>query len=841
MTDHIDSFVNAMDAMGCVPASAADIKDGAENKLIRAADDGKGKKTLYYTFHIEGDRASGRWYSCKLNAGDSWRSKSDRKWTAEEKKAWKAKRDADRAASEKELQDGYDSIAAEAAALWKKSPKAKDHKYLKKKGISGKGLRVHEGGLLIPLKDSSGKLWSLQTILEDGTKFNSFLLPGGKWARGGKKQGCYHSIVKKGASLDVICICEGYATGRTISEATGLVVVVALDTGNLKPVAQAIREKYPDAIIAVCSDNDQWTIKQPRPQKLKDTKAGEVAGNDDCWSEWRDADLLFNPGREKAGQAAVAVNGFSIYPDIPADDKDKRTDYNDLAASDGLDAVKARIMPVIKAAQTPTEMIDAAPGDEMPAYALERVPDHIIYEQYQDSQIDVWNPVPKQWDTLTEDKYSGANEYGRPNWYDLIVWKEKPKGKDGGGGKPERDSGKNTQIFIERLYSGIFRLNNFSDHIFVHRCPPWEKDSTFKVRPIIDTDVYNMAAELETHGLGFNTSRVKGAIETVAKNHQFHPVQEYFDSLQWDGVPRLGTWLQTYCGADSQDSTYLSTIGTMWLVAAVRRIFEPGTKFDHMLVLEGKTSIGKSGVFRILSTFGRDIEESYFCESVSMNDIDKPHALVILQGKLMVEFAELDGMDKITDNALKRWITKQVDEIVKKYSNYQTKYPRQFVLGGSTNDDVWLRDSTGNRRYWPVKCVSVDTVGLKHDREQLWAEAVRLHKDGYKIHLADDDPVYKLAQVEQHKRLATDSWEDAIVNVVRDANFITYSEITKQLGFDLQRTNNVDLKRIGIVMRDQGWSYGQFFSHTGHKRRGFLNPKFKKKEKTPEPEREIKI
>ena len=350
LSQHISKFIDAMSAKGCAPAKISDVRDtGGEQKLIRSFDDRNGSKSLYFSYKNEGDRSIGTFHSCKLSIGDIWFSKSNKEWTDEEKKEWAKKRTGQREEEARKLRDGYEAVAEAATELWKRSTKAKEHPYLTKKGIKGDGCRIHEGDLLVPLRDIEGKLWLLQTITPEGQKYNSFRLPDGSWAKGGKKQGCYHGVVNGKTDKSVICVAEGYATGRSIAEATGLAVVVAVDSGNLRPVAEAMKKKYPDATIIIGADNDQWRFKEPRPAKLRDIKRSEIPGDDERWSEWRDAGLLQNQGREKAEQAAAKVSGYSIYPDIPPGDVDKRTDFNDTTP----DEIMERFAPVVEQARKP--------------------------------------------------------------------------------------------------------------------------------------------------------------------------------------------------------------------------------------------------------------------------------------------------------------------------------------------------------------------------------------------------------------------------------------------------------------------------------------------------------
>jgi putative DNA primase/helicase len=818
MSDFLSDFIDAMSASGCAPAKTSDIHPGAKNKLIRAETDSNGSKSLYYTFDVEGDKASGRWYSCKLGVGDCWFSKSNKSWSKEERDAWAKARKAEQESAEREIQETYEKVAAQAEEVWKSAQPNPDHPYLKAKDIPVCGTKCIDDMLLVPMRDSKQKLWNLQTILPDGSKYNSFKVKG-KWVKGGRKQGCYHSILKKGVPLDTIYIGEGLATCGSVFKATSRPVLVAFDAGNLKPVTKAIHDKYRRSKIVICADNDQWVFKTPRHKDVLGLKASEIKGNDNRWLQWAADEVLCNPGKEKARQAAVSVGGFVIYPEFDPLHKDKPTDFNDLQRLEGIKAVADRLEQV--------NTQDQVEQDNMPP-EFDVVPIDVYERVANEGNVQPVKFEFKRFHSKIRDEYSETDEYGIPKWYQLLVWKEEPTARK--EGKIEKNSGLNTRIFLERAYGGLFRYNEFSDDIWVCRCPPWEDEQNFLVRPIKDTDVTNMAQQLERNGLSYNPARTKEAILVCAEQDPIHPCREYFDQLEWDGTPRLHSWLKTYCGAFEQDERYLSAIGTMWMVAAVRRIYEPGTKFDHMLILEGKQAAGKSTLLEMLATFGRDVEHSYFTDQLKLNELDKPSSLTILQGKLIIEFAELDGMDRTSDNALKSWITKRVDEVVKKYKNFSTKYPRQCVLAGSTNDSNYLRDDSGNRRYWPVKCSDINTKDLSVVKEQMWAEAVHLHKEGYKIHLPRNSELYNLAGLEQHKRLSNDTWEDDVLAYAKDHRYVTTVQVLKGMNFNLQQTNASDQNRIKGILLKNGWQYGQFQRLLGHRKRVFLNPAFSKDE-----------
>jgi predicted P-loop ATPase len=242
-------------------------------------------------------------------------------------------------------------------------------------------------------------------------------------------------------------------------------------------------------------------------------------------------------------------------------------------------------------------------------------------------------------------------------------------------------------------------------------------------------------------------------------------------------------------------------------VAGVKRVFEPGAVFHNMIVLEGPQNAGKSRTLRELATFGRDIKEEYYTDAIRFGMIDKPSALQILQGKLIVEFGELADMDTQSDESLKAWITQNADEMVKKWEKYVTKYPRQFILAGTTNNEAWLRDPTGNRRYWPVKCSVFDIDALIRDKEQLWAEAVHLYRDGYQVTMPDSDPVYKYAMAQQAERMMTDPWQDLIEFNLRGKDWCTYDELYVVLGIPPKDRDIERDRRLRRIMTALGWQF----------------------------------
>jgi predicted P-loop ATPase len=545
-------------------------------------------------------------------------------------------------------------------------------------------------------------------------------------------------------------------------------MAVAFDRGNLYPVAMAVRAMWPDAWLVFAADNDE-------------KEAGIITNKS-------------NPGVWSAQQAAVKLGDRAsvVWPD------DIGCDWNDVASRDTNLLNKLLVKASMPESDSAPSPLHSKPSDSG---------DLICYDGY--SVPDIYDTAYK--DEKLDNKAVKLRPDGNPEWFTRFLFEKEPNKQLASmreiSSYHDGKSLNNTVIFVKEEFAGLFVLNEFSDEVIVRTCPPWTEEHKFRVHRLSDNDVTMMTATLEYYGFKPSIERTRTAIEAVANIDRIHPVRHYFSNLVWDGVPRLGTWLEHYCGARNQPHEYLERIGKMWLVAGVKRVFEPGAVFHNMLVLEGKTNIGKSRTLRELATFGRDIEEEYFTDAIRFKHIDKPAALQILQGKLIVEFAELADMDGESDESLKAWITQNSDEMVKKWDKYVTKYPRQFILAGTTNVDNWLRDPTGNRRYWPVRCIEFDHAGIKRDKEQLWAEAVALYNEGYSVTMPDDDPVYRLAKAEQAMRLMEDPWGDLLNKEIYGKDFVTYQELYNTLCIPIKDRDNDTDRRIRGAMVNLGWEF----------------------------------
>lgn len=367
-------------------------------------------------------------------------------------------------------------------------------------------------------------------------------------------------------------------------------------------------------------------------------------------------------------------------------------------------------------------------------------------------------------------------------------------------------------------YRDVFRYDSFLDEIVVFRQPPWETEKDFRQRLLTDNDVVHVCCALELEGMAASKDVVWDAIILSAKQNKFNPAQDYINALKWDQKPRLKTWLSYYLGAEKQNPDYLASCGTMWLVAGVARIMQPGCKFDHMLILEGDQDIGKSTALRILSTFG-GVE--YFTDRITFSKLNDKDTMMMLQGKVIVEFSELANLNNKDFNEVKQWITLLCDEARKPWDRRPTQRPRQFILAGSTNDSSWLRDPSGGRRFWPVQCTKIDIDALIHDREQLWAEAVHLYKRGFKFYIEEKDPIKIEYKVQQALRMEEDIWTLPIMHWIGGKEFVRVDDVLKNALFlETSRHDRYQKARVCHVLRQNGFKEG-FIRENGKVIRGW--------------------
>jgi hypothetical protein len=284
----------------------------------------------------------------------------------------------------------------------------------------------------------------------------------------------------------------------------------------------------------------------------------------------------------------------------------------------------------------------------------------------------------------------------------------------------------------------------------------------------------------------------------IARRQSFHPVREYLASLAWDQEPRIERWLIDYAGAP--DTPYVRAVSRIALVAACRRVRKPGSKYDEMLILESPQGTDKSSGLRALA-----FNDDWFTDDLPLHG-DTRRLMEATAGKWIVEAGELKGMGKGDVAALKACLSRQRDEARMAYGHKSMRVPRQFVIIGTTNEtDGYLRDSTGNRRFWPVRVQRFNLEKLRADRDQLWAEAAEAEALGESIRL--DPRLYEAAATEQEARLAGD---DPLVDVLHRAltnrtGKLRVSDAYLICGIEPGKVNQDQISRFGRAIRELGW------------------------------------
>lgn len=384
-----------------------------------------------------------------------------------------------------------------------------------------------------------------------------------------------------------------------------------------------------------------------------------------------------------------------------------------------------------------------------------------------------------------------------PEWIARLL----PGGKETIYGKIDARSPVNAYLMLKNHPDLLGKMiyDEFADKCLFKQPPPWDKRSNFRVRKINDHDSFMAMLWLENHGVKLAKNSVMDAMQSVAQENHTNPAQEYFKDIKnkWDGQKRINKWLSYYLGCEIQPLEYLEAAGSKWLVAIVARAFVPGSKFDHVLILEGEQGIGKSTALRELATFGHEV--FFYDGKVSFNDTD---TLMALQGKIIAEMAELASFRKADNEEIKAFISRPVDEYRTPYSRTIIEKPRYFVLTGSTNEKEYLPpDESGHRRYWPVECGKIDIEALKLDREQLWAEAATLYFEKYPTWVLPEE--IKMFTLEQETRVIRDAWFDLISDSLgtTTVEYITIDKIFEKLEISPRDRSNIARKRVKDTLR----------------------------------------
>lgn len=308
----------------------------------------------------------------------------------------------------------------------------------------------------------------------------------------------------------------------------------------------------------------------------------------------------------------------------------------------------------------------------------------------------------------------------------------------------------NLRLILEhdQRVAKTFGWDAFSQRIAILKKPFWRKKDE-KEKYWTDRDDSELRYFFETYYEIDSKQKIEDATLTVAYENQFHRVRDWLNLLKWDGVNRMETLFIDYLGAE--DTKYTRTVTRKMLIAAVGRIMQPGLKFDNMIVLEGPQGIGKSFILKKLGG-------QWFNDSLtSMGDKE---SMEMLRGGWIFEISELAAVKKSEIESIKQFISKQTDTYRVSYGKRVTEFPRQCVFIGTTNEHTFLRDQTGNRRFWPIRVGLQEPVrSLKASEtdgyiQQVWAEALDAYRGGESVWL---DKSIELEAIEIQKQHTEDN------------------------------------------------------------------------------------
>jgi predicted P-loop ATPase len=382
-------------------------------------------------------------------------------------------------------------------------------------------------------------------------------------------------------------------------------------------------------------------------------------------------------------------------------------------------------------------------------------------------------------------------------------------------------------LLSEPEFDGFVAYDEFANKMLLMKPVPGTTvpKSTFKPRDWRDTDYTSVQMWLQRHGYPTAAkNNVIDAVAVAAQENVISPVKHYLEDLKWDGTRRLDRMLEVYFGADVEDeegdkpgakATYVRAVSAAWPISAVARAIDPGQKADCMMVLEGAQGISKSTGLRVLTEGDHHpkFQKGWFNDS--LDTFKGKDAMSNIVGSWIVEVGELAAMSRAEIRAVKQYLSSQSDKFRPAYGRTELDMKRRCVFAGTTNDTDYLRDPTGNRRFWPVRTSKIDLLGLKEDRDQLWAEAVHRYKAGEEWWLKGEAADYQ--KIATGERMVQDAWQP-FLEQLSHVKSLTSHELLSVIGVPVEKRTPVDAKRARDVMVSAGWLPGNKVRARGPRR-----------------------
>lgn len=342
-----------------------------------------------------------------------------------------------------------------------------------------------------------------------------------------------------------------------------------------------------------------------------------------------------------------------------------------------------------------------------------------------------------------------------PNALTDVEWMKTStlKYDDNGRVKPTLDNMLKILVHDQAL-SGRIAFDRFASRYVAKGALPW--NMTPGTRLWTDADDAGLRWYLENKYEVTGRDKVQDAMIMNAEQNGFNEVLDYLNSLKWDGVPRLDTLFIDYLGAE--DNVYTRAVARKSFTAAVARAFEPGCKYDTMPILIGRQGAGKSTLIR---TMGK----KWYADGLST--FEGKEAAENIQGKWIIEAGEMAGYTRAEENASKQFLSRQVDVFRQAYGRRTQEFPRRCVFFGSSNQYEFLKDITGNRRFWPIdieaqKPTKNVYVNLPGEVDQIWAEAVVRYKNGESLIIEDNEAALKIAETAREAHMESNSKQGLI-------------------------------------------------------------------------------